>query len=384
MQRLGFLFVTLLGISALSTQAEVKSQHNPLLPGVHVLALLPPGPGNPRNSEGSFIRLKDGRILFAYSKFLGSVGSDDAPAMIAGRYSSDGGRSWAAVDTPIVERSGSMNVMSVSLLRLQDGRIALFYVRKDSISDAHIYVRYSSDETRTWSAPTLCIHDRGYYVLNNDRVIQLHTGRLVVPVALQSSVDGRFDSRGQAMTYLSDDAGATWHRSHDILVCPTPSRAGFQEPGVVELRDGRVMMFIRTALGSQYISYSKDGGEHWSTAQPSSIQSPLSPASIKRIPSTGDLLLVWNDHSKINPLFRASEHSFGKRTPLSVAVSKDDGRTWIHVHDILEDPNGCYCYVAIAFVNNRILLGFSSTGKGLACLSQIELIDFPIRSIEKN
>ncbi|MDP6083267.1 MAG: hypothetical protein QF497_07895, partial [Verrucomicrobiota bacterium] len=25
---------------------------------------LPPGPGNPRNSEGDFIRLKDGRMMF--------------------------------------------------------------------------------------------------------------------------------------------------------------------------------------------------------------------------------------------------------------------------------------------------------------------------------
>jgi len=30
---------------------------------------LPPGAGNPRNSEGAFVSLKDGRVLFVYSHY---------------------------------------------------------------------------------------------------------------------------------------------------------------------------------------------------------------------------------------------------------------------------------------------------------------------------
>ena len=47
--------------------------------GVHVALELPPGPDNPRNSEGAFMPLKDGRIMFAYSRFTGSF-SDHAPS----------------------------------------------------------------------------------------------------------------------------------------------------------------------------------------------------------------------------------------------------------------------------------------------------------------
>ena len=36
--------------------------------GVHIGLELPPGPNNPRNSEGAFMPLKDGRIMFAYSR----------------------------------------------------------------------------------------------------------------------------------------------------------------------------------------------------------------------------------------------------------------------------------------------------------------------------
>jgi hypothetical protein len=52
------------------------------------------------------------------------------------------------------------------------------------------------------------------------------------------------------------------------------------------------MMFIRAQMGSQYLSWSSDGGDTWSEPKASDIVSPLSPASIKRIPKTGDLLMV--------------------------------------------------------------------------------------------
>src|SRR5215469_2852757 len=142
-----------LGLAAIATAAAGAELRSPAL---HLIQLLPPGPGNPRNTEGSFITLRDGRILFAYSHFSGGGGDNDA-ATIKGRYSADGGLTWNETDIPIVDREGDMNVMSVSFLRLRDGRIALFYLRKNSISDCRPYLRYSRDEAKTWSEPTLCI-----------------------------------------------------------------------------------------------------------------------------------------------------------------------------------------------------------------------------------
>ena len=49
------------------------------------------GEGNPRNSEGAFVELKDGRILFAYTRYKGGSWADAATADIVGRTSSDGG-----------------------------------------------------------------------------------------------------------------------------------------------------------------------------------------------------------------------------------------------------------------------------------------------------
>ncbi len=360
--------------------AAVAVGANPPLPQATVIPLLAPGPGNPRNTEGSFVTLRDGRILFAYSHFTGG-GDDNDAATIEGRFSSNGGRTWTTTDTPIVAREGNMNVMSVSLLRLKDGRIALFYVRKNSIGDCRPYLRYSTDEAKTWSEPILCIRDEGYFVLNNDRAVQLRTGRIVLPVALHATVNGQFGSRGVAMTYLSDDAGTTWRRSKTTLECPTPSRAGLQEPGVVELKAGRVMMFIRTQMGSQYLSWSTDAGDTWSEPKASNIASPLSPATIKRIPKTGDLLMAWNDHSAVDAALRSSETSGGKRTPFTVAVSRDEGQTWIRAHNLLDDPEGWYCYTAMHFDGPRVLLGFNAGGHGLPRLSRTSIAWFNVKDL---
>ena len=81
------------------------------------------------------------------------------------------------------------------------------------------------------------------------------------------------------------------------MKCELPS----VEPGVVKLKDGRLMMYCRTEAGCQYICHSEDGGETWSPWVPSKLFSPLGPATIERIPWSGELLCVWCDHSGAHP-----------------------------------------------------------------------------------
>jgi Neuraminidase (sialidase) len=190
--------------------------------------------------------------------------------------------------------------------------------------------------------------------MNNDRAVQLEGGRLVLPVALHNTPkQDKFDRHGKIMCYLSDDGGKTWRRSKDVRQAKSPEgkEVALQEPGVVELKEGRLMMYCRTDAGSQYVAYSRDGGETWSEFGPSNIVSPLSPATIRRIPKTGDLLLAWNNHDQVGEQYR------GKRTPFHVAISKDEGKTWQNVKTLADDPDGWYCYTAIEFVGDSVLLG---------------------------
>jgi sialidase-1 len=321
-----------------------RDQGNSRGPEMTVFRILP-GPGNPRNSEGDFITLKDGRILFVYSRYTGTSGGDNASAYLAGRYSSDGGKTWDSRDIKVVEQEGKMNVMSVSLIRLKNGEIALFYLRKNSESDCIPVMRISNDETRSWSNPRPCITDRkGYFVVNNSRVIQLGNGRIVIPVAIHKPGWKDIPEFFSMASYYSDDNGRSWNPGREA---ENPDNVLTQEPGVVELKNGNLLMIIRTDSGFQYRSVSGDKRETWSPVERSNIISPLSPAAIARIPSTGDLLLVWNNNG-LNQ----------KRTPLCVAVSRDEGATWINTRILENDPAGSFCYPAIHFSGSNVLIGY--------------------------
>lgn len=338
-----FVLVATFGVVSGAFAQENKSE-------TYVLKL-PRGENNPRNSEGDFITLKGGRILYVYSHYTGKSSDDDGAAFLAGRFSDDGGKTWSKEDQLIVEQEGDMNVMSVSLLRLKNGKIALFYLRKNSLRDCIPQMRISSDEAKTWSEPTACITDRqNYFVLNNNRVIQLKNGRLLMPVGMHdTNAGGEFNNQGILYCYYSDDSGKTWTSSAEI---PNPKKIITQEPGVVALKDGRIMMFIRTDTKVQYLSYSKDMGKTWSPIEPSKIASPLSPASLVRVPSSGNLLLVWNNNDGSNPKTK------DQRSPLTTAISKDEGKTWTSLKNIEDNPKGSFCYTAIHFTKNHVLMGY--------------------------
>lgn len=344
-----------IGLATITAQAQDRPPQG-VPAGIEKPLRISPRPDNGRNSEGDFIQLKDGRLLLIYTKFIGT--GDHAPADLVGRFSSDGGKTWEDQDVPVLQRGpDDANLMSVSLLRLQDGRIAMFYILKykgppeDKYDYRdHILMRTSSDEAATWSEPTYVVPQDhpGYRVLNNDRVIQLKSGRLVAPLAVHY-VPGwpKHLASAQILCYLSDDRGQTWRPSVSLL----ESELLAQEPGVVELKDGKLMMFCRSR-DCQLTSYSEDGGDNWSPLARSNISQPTtSPASIERIPTTGDLLLVWN--SGDDPL--AAVEPIGRR-PFNTAISKDEGKTWQHLRNIGSDPKGWYCYTAIEFIGDHVLL----------------------------
>ena len=327
---------------------------------------------NPRNSEGSFVTLKSGRILFIYTRFQGGA-ADESPAQLVSICSDDGGRTWSREPRTVVENPPGANVMSVSLLRLRSGPIALFYLAKNSLLDCRPVMRLSTDEAETWSEPRHVGDAPGYFVLNNDRVIQLQGGRLVVPLAFHRSrgSDPRnyrsLDMRAIALWYLSEDEGKTWQEANDWWALPARTGTGLQEPGVVELADGRLFSWMRTDQGAQFACYSTDGGKRWSPPERTDLQSPASPASIKRLPGSSDLLAVFNDHSGRFPFPK------GKRSPLVSAISSDGGKTWPRRKLLEGDQAGWYCYTAIHFIEDAVLLAYCAGDPKVGPLNRLRL-----------
>lgn len=304
-----------------------------------------PGPDNPRNSEGDTLLLEDGRILLVWSRFRGP--GDDAPADLYAARSADWGRSWSAPYLLVGREEARRNVMSVSLLREREtGDALLFYLRKHGPEDLQVWMRRSRDEGDTWGPPRRVSVLTGYNVMNNARAVQLPTGRLLAPVAHSERSGGR----QVALCYVSDDAGETWRRGSGEAAFA--DRSPCQEPGLVALGEGAVLMYIRTRKGHVYRSHSADGGETWSTpAAILDLPAPQAPATMARLPG-GAIVCAYNHRPD------GATAGWADRTPLALARSDDGGKTWRRLEDIESDPARCYGYTSLRLYGHLALLTY--------------------------
>lgn len=304
---------------------------------------------HPRYTEGSIVRLGDDSLLYAVTEFIGA-GSDFSRAHIVARRSVDGGRTWSKPRV-LQKSTGKLNVMSVTLRRVSlEGTtsIAMFYLQKNSFDDLRVYVRFSQDEATSFGEPIRVTSEPGYHVMNNDRVTQLASGRLLVPVA--STPDVHKVNHFVSHCWLSDDGGQTWRMGKGQVDQP---KRGAMEPEVIELRDGRVLMIVRNQLGFIGASYSEDGGDTWcEPTRLSNLKAPEAPATLRRIPATDDLLLIWN-----NTYVAGAGHG-GKRTPLTAAVSSDEGKTWKHMRNLETRNDRTYSYPSLIFVKGHAVMSY--------------------------
>lgn len=336
--------------------------------------------GNPRNSEGTFLETEKDGIIFVYSRFRGKDPADHAYADLCLMRSADGGRTFDDGEIILTcDGEEGVNMMSPSLLAMENGDIGLFYLVRMTYDITKIFLRRSADGGRTWGERVCCTPQEDFFVINNDRVFRMESGRIVVPVAVHRSRGGYLDSRSDIMCFLSDDDGKTWRGSSGKCNLPQSSHciSGLQEPGVAELQRGVLWGWARTELGRQYETFSMDGGDTWTAAQPSRFTSPNSPLCMKR-GDDGKLYAVWNPIPEYNGREKVGYFT-GGRTPMVIASSEDNGKSFTEPVAFERDEDCGYCYCAICFTRDALLLAYCAGGrKERSCLVKTR-----IRRIEK-
>ncbi|MFN0172730.1 MAG: sialidase family protein [Bryobacteraceae bacterium] len=299
--------------------------------------------------------------------------------------SGDLGRTWQP-GPAWMERGKPFEGMVHSMLRLRDGRLGLVFSRKEWMRTPSYAAPVrtwlfstSGDNGTTWGEGVPIDMPARYEDPENKesenkgvfiaypfgRMIQLSSGRLVVPCywymggrhlehhpglrmeegpsyatvrghRVKRIADGHLyeAAMGGCFVYFSDD-GKVWQRSTgSIMVWPLPGEGGVGgfgatwEPVVIELRDKRVLMFMRTNVGRIFQSFSKDGGLHWTPSEPAGLASGDVPCCLGRLPRSGHLMVIWNQSS-------AAEIRAGySRGRLSTAVSTDEGKSWGHFRTV--------------------------------------------------
>lgn len=339
-----------------------------------------------RAGEGSIVTLTDGRLLMFYTHFTAGGGDAD-PARIASRVSADGGMTWSIAVPQFLPPEGALNTMAASLLRLQDGRIGCVFLVKWSETRLTPMWTCSDDEGGSWSSPAPLTQESKYFCVNNDRLVELSDGTLVLPYArLGDSLDIQaieFDERWNLICglFFSLDQGATWQRSpHEITYCPeffTPpffesaaqqrpdmayqlqNRLGvFQEPGVQQLADGSLMLYMRSSY-CIYRCFARTVISEWTDCSVfPGLNVCCGPQTIRRLPESGNLLMFYNDRGAL----AWGDPGFRDRTPLSVAISRDEGQTWQRWGQ-LEGDSRNYCYFSLLFFEDRFITSYYESGQ---------------------
>ena len=353
MTRLGFLLLFMFSVMAgvlFSDQPAGKR-----------MVVCPSSKENPRNSEGDIIALHDGSLLLAWSRFSGPEDGDTA--IIAGKKSHDNGKTWDK-EFVLQDNFAKQNVMSASFLRTASGKIMFFFLAKNAADDLQVYYKESRNEAKSWTAPAKITDVTGYHIMNNARVLQLSSGRILAPIAYAPDIDKDYKKQ-ICFCYASDDDGKTWHKGKNSVQL---NNTAAMEPGLVQLKNNQVLMIIRTELDRIYQACSQDSGETWTDSTAMDLTAPAAPSTISRNPATGDLIMVWNN----NPL--GNKAGWKGRTPLTIARSSDEGKSWRGFKDIESDPDAGYGYTSITWLPDRILLTYYHWKQGQPNFQGTDLI----------
>ena len=102
---------------------------------------------------------------------------------------------------------------------------------------------------------------------------------------------------GTVMIFL-DNEGQSWKMSDGFLMGYfNDGHIGFT-PGderiVMEFSDGRLMSYMRSTCGRIVKIYSSDGIQFWTKVEPTDLAMSNSSCALVRIPSSTDLVLIWN------------------------------------------------------------------------------------------
>jgi lysophospholipase L1-like esterase len=173
----------------------------------------------------------------------------------------------------------------------------------------------------------------------------LGSGRIVAPFAAwvapgEVVKEGVNTGSNYTITVYSDDGGETWKQSPDKIWSPcypgyNGNNYGAIEPTILELRDGRSWMLMRTQTGYLYETFSPDGAT-WSEAKPAPFWSSTSPAALVRMAS-GRIVNFWNNCEQ-PPRYEGKLGVYGGRDALHAAYSDDEGKTWRGFREVYRDP----------------------------------------------
>lgn len=266
----------------------------------------------------------------------------------------------------------------------RDGEaIHLFWKVGPTVHDWITRWSTSHDGGRSWSDPKpLVAGDTAPRGPVRNKPIRLADGTWLAPGSVETP------DLWDAFADLSTDGGRTWNR-RDVPIDHTrrtPAETaevwsglaaealwetdtetvfrwdGVIQPSAWESAPGQVHMLMRSTRGRIYRTESDDGGLTWSPARPTALPNNNSGIDLVGLGS-GRLVLCFNPVAG----------NWGRRFPISLALSEDDGETWTPPVD-LETEEGEFSYPAVIRRGDRLHVTYTWNRKAIvhACAKLVD------------
>lgn len=323
-----------------------------------------PASDNPRNSEGCFYRRPDGNIGFIYSRFLNGKEDFSCSDLYEEVLTPDGNALIHGMGRTLftTEQFGAQNIMCPTVLSLPDGRTAIIFLVRMGPGHINPWMFESFDGGMTYQNGREIAGGDRYVGSENERAVFTEDGSILLWTYYMKKKEGAYagiEPHAYSMLVSSRDLGKTWEESR---LYDLEDKYGLQEPGCVQLKDGSLLAWARTAKGCQYLSRSFDGGRTFEEFKPcETFTSPLSPMSVKMLPD-GRLFAVYNPFAPAPEVLAANPLAmWQRRAPLVYRTSKD-GYAWsepVTLEPWSETTN--YCYTAIFPEKDFVLLGYCAS-----------------------
>lgn len=282
-----------------------------------------------------------------YLVYYGGEGEYATDTSVFGARLKKGTNQWS---TPVpIAHDPFRSVGNGVIWQAPDGLVWLFYVVRygETWSTSRIQFKVSKDHAETWSDASVLSMNEGDMV--RGRPIVLKGGDYLLPIYHETGHDPELVGPDSTSLFLRfHPASKTWTK-----IGPIRSPRGNIQPAVVQLDDGRLIAYCRRGgdydpktIGYIVRSESTDGGQTWSEGVDSQFPNPNAAVDFIKLRS-GRLLLVFND-------------SMTGRTPLTVALSSDQDRTW-PVRRNIREGKGDFAYpIAFQARDGRIHVVYTS------------------------
>ncbi|WP_228527794.1 sialidase family protein [Pararhodonellum marinum] len=231
------------------------------------------------------------------------------------------------------------------------GQLLLFFKVGKEIDDWHTWVQHSTDQGQTWSSPKALIDGGigGRGPVRN-HILVTSEGAWLAPASVEKN------RVWNAFVDISNDEGLTWQKTDTLtLDRKIITGEGVIQPALWESSPGNVHMLLRTSAGKIGRSDSYDGGKSWS------------PVSLIDLPNNNSGIdLAYLGQNRVALAYNPVGENWGKRHPLHLAISFDNGQSWPFIH-VIEKGIGEdeFSYPSLIYKNGILTLTYTRNRKNI-------------------